>query len=203
MQYGGTRVDVQTTGSGALGVRAEDGKLLWTYDIDKTTAVIPTPIVRDDLVFFSAGYGRGGALLKQVPGKDGEITAEEVYPLKPELGNKHGGVVLVGDYLYGDHDDSGRPFCAEWKTGRVLWRKEERGPGRGSAAVTYADGHLYFRFDNGVVALVDASPAAYREISTFKIPNSGASSWAHPVVVGGRLYLREQETIWCYNVKHQ
>ena len=109
--------------------------------------------------------------------------------------------MVVGDYVYGDRDDSGRPFCAEVKTGHVVWRKEERGPGRGSAAVTYADGHLYFRFDNGIMALVEASPQGYREISTFKIPNAGSSSWAHPVVVGGRLYLREQDTVWCYNVK--
>ena len=78
---GGTQVYVQSTGSGAMGVRASDGKLLWTYDIDHTTAVIPTPIVRDDLVFFTAGYDRGGALLKQVPAADGEVTIEEVYPL--------------------------------------------------------------------------------------------------------------------------
>ena len=71
---GGTRVYVQSTGSGAMGVRANDGKLLWTFDIDKTTAVIPTPIVRDDLVFFVAGYGRGGALLKQIPGADGDVN---------------------------------------------------------------------------------------------------------------------------------
>ena len=57
-----------------MGVRADDGKLLWTFDIDQTTAVIPTPIVRDDLVFFVAGYGRGGALLKQVPGAAGEVV---------------------------------------------------------------------------------------------------------------------------------
>ena len=72
-EIGGTRVYVQTTGSGALGIRAKDGKILWTYDIDKTTAVIPTPIVRGDLVFFAAGYKRGGALLKQVPEANGEV----------------------------------------------------------------------------------------------------------------------------------
>src|SRR5690606_3113277 len=115
------------------------GKVLWTYPIDRTTAVIPTPIVRGDLVFFSAGYNRGGALLRQVDSDDG-VKVEEVYPLKTALNNKHGGVVLVGEHLYGDNNDSGSPWCAEFKTGKVLWKG--RGSGRGSAAVTYADGHL-------------------------------------------------------------
>ena len=76
----------------------------------------------------------------------------------------------------------------------------ETGASSVSAAVTYDDGHLYFRFDNGIMALVAATPQGYREVSTFKIPNAGGSSWAHPVVVGGRMYLREQDTVWCYNV---
>ena len=109
--------------------------------------------------------------------------------------------MVVGQYVYGDHDDSGSPFCAEVKTGKIKWRREGGGPGSGSAAVTYADGHLYFRYDNGVMALVEATPDAYREISTFRIPNASNQSWAHPVVVGGRLYLREKDTVWCYNVK--
>src|SRR5205823_1564188 len=102
---GDTKVYVQSSASGLMGVRADDGKLLWTYEAS-ATAVIPTPIVRGDLVFFTAGYGCGGALLKQVPSGNGEVTVEEIYPLKHELGSKHGGVVLVGDYLYGDTEDS-------------------------------------------------------------------------------------------------
>ena len=127
------------------------------------------------------------------------VTATEIY-YRPELKNKHGGLVVVDDYVYGDREDSGHPFCAEVKTGKVLWTKD-RGPGQGSAAVTYADGHLYFRYDNGIMALVKASPNRYEEVSSFHIPNASSQSWAHPVVVGGRMYLREQDTVWCYNVK--
>ena len=199
-EVGGVRIYVQTTASGALGVRAEDGELLWSYPIDRTTAVIPNPIVRDDLVFFAAGYRRGGALLRQVPTGRGAITMEIVYPLKSALTNKHGGIVLVGDCLYGDTDSSGIPFCAELITGDVKWK--ERGSGRGSVAITAADGHLYLRYSDGVLALAKASPEAYEEISTFKIPGSGERpSWSHPVIVGGKLYLREQDRILCYDVK--
>jgi outer membrane protein assembly factor BamB len=197
---GATRVYVQTTGSGAMGVRADDGKLLWTYDIAKTTAVIPTPIIRDDLVFFSAGYGRGGALLKQVPAKDGEVTAQEVYPLKTELGNKHGGIVLVGDYLYGDSEDRGIPFCAELMTGEIKWKA--RGSGSGSASIAAADGHLYVRYADGTMTLATASPEALDEVGSFKVPDSGERpSWSHPVIVDGKLYLREGDAILCYKLR--
>jgi outer membrane protein assembly factor BamB len=199
-QVGGTRVYVQTTGSGALGVRASDGKLLWTYDIDKTTAVVPTPIVRDDLVFFSAGYRRGGALLKQVPGQKGEVTIEEVYPLNTELANKHGGIVLVGDYLYGDSDDRGIPFCAELASGEVKWKS--RGSGRNSAAIAAADGHLYLRYADGTMTLVKASPESMQEVGSFKIPGTGdRPSWSHPVIVDGKLYLREGDAIFCHELR--
>jgi outer membrane protein assembly factor BamB len=198
-KVGGTRVYVQTTGSGAMGVRASDGKLLWTYDIEHTTAVAPTPIVRGDLVFFTAGYGRGGALLKQVAGQDGEVTVEEVYPLKHELANKHGGVVLLGDYLYGDSDDRGIPFCADLMTGDVKWKS--RGAGKGSASIAAADKHLYIRYADGTMTLVKASPESFEEVSNFKVPGSGdRPSWSHPVVVDGKLYLREGDAILCYDV---
>ena len=195
----GRRVYVQTTASGAMGVDAKTGGLLWTYPIDQTTAVIPTPIVRGDLVFFAAGYGRGGALLRQVP-DGGGVKVEEVYGLNRELANKHGGIVLVGDHLYGDSDDKGIPFCAELMTGKVVWK--QRGSGRNSAALVAADGHVYVRFSDGTLALVKADPQGYQEVSAFKVPGSGdRPSWAHPVILDGRLYLREGDRILCYDVR--
>lgn len=197
-QVGNTKVYVTTTGSGAMGVRADDGKLLWTYDIDKTTAVIPTPIVRDDLVFIVAGYGRGGALLRQVAQGD-SINVEVVYALNTSLANKHGGVVLVGDHLYGDSDDKGVPYCAELMTGKIVWK--ERGSGRSSASVAAADGHIYIRYSDGTMTLVEANPAEFKEVGSFKVPHSGdRPSWAHPVIDDGKLYLREGDHILCYDI---
>jgi len=199
-EVAGAKVYVQATASGPMGVRASDGKLLWTYDIDRTTAVIPTPIVRGDLVFFVAGYKRGGALLKQAPADNGEIKIEEIYPIKPELANKHGGVVLVGDHLYGDSDDQGIPYCADLMTGEIKWKK--RGSGKGSASIVAADGRLYIRFAGGTMVLAKADPAEYTEVSSFKIPDSGERpSWSHPVILGGKLYLREQDEILCYDIQ--
>jgi outer membrane protein assembly factor BamB len=199
-QTGGRKVYVQTTAAGAFAVDAQTGKFQWAYPIDQTTAVIPTPIVRGDLVFFSAGYKRGGALLLQVPGPDGGVTIKEIYGLKKELANKHGGIVLVGDHLYGDSDDAGIPFCAELMTGKIVWKK--RGSGKGSATVTAADDHLYVRFADGTVALAKADPADYEELATFKIPGSDARpSWSHSVILDGRLYIREQDRIFCYDLR--
>ena len=197
-EVGGTRVYVQSTGSGAMGVRAKDGKLLWTFDIEPTTAVIPTPIVRDNLVFFVAGYNRGGALIKQVVGDQGDIGIKVVYPLKTELSNKHGGVVLIDDYLYGDSEDRGILSCAELLTGNVKWKA--RGAGRDSASLVAADGHLYVHYSDGTMTLVRASPAAFEEVGHFSVPGAGERpSWSHPVVNDGRLYVREGDMIFCYD----
>jgi outer membrane protein assembly factor BamB len=197
---GGRRIYVTTTAGGALGVDAKTGKLLWTYPIDRTTAVIPTPIVKDDLVFFAAGYKRGGALLRQVPGPGGAVAIEEIYPLNPDLANKHGGIVLVGDHLYGDSDDKGIPFCAELATGKLAWKS--RGSGRNSASVVAGDGHVYVKFADGTLALVKADPAGYEEVSSFQVPGSGdRPSWAHAVIVDGRLYLREGDALLCYDIR--
>jgi outer membrane protein assembly factor BamB len=199
-EVGGQRIYVAVTGSGPMGIRATDGKLLWSHSLDRTTAVIPTPIVRGDLVFYVAGYRRGGSLLRQVPAADGQVNVTEIYPLNPALANKHGGVVLVGDHLYGDSDDQGIPYCADFMTGENRWKK--RGSGKGSAAFAAADGHLYIRFANGLMVLAKADPKEYVEVSSFKIPESGdPPSWSHPVIVDGKLYLREADHLLCYDLR--
>jgi outer membrane protein assembly factor BamB len=196
---GRTRVCVQTTAGFGLGVRARDGRILWTLDKFNATAVIPTPIVRDDLVLLAAGYGRGGTLLRQVADDEGNVKVEEVYPLTRGLANKHGGIIRVGDYIYADTEDSGTPYCAEFLTGKLRWK--HRGAG-GSVSMVAADGYLYMHYANGTMALVKASPDEYKVVSSFKIPNSGdRPGWAHPIIAGGRLYLREGDFILCFDVR--
>ena len=196
---GGQKVYVQTTGSGGMGVHAENGGLLWTYDIDRTTAVIPTPIVKDDYVLIAAGYKRGAALVQQIPGSNGTVAAKEIYPLQTKLANKHGGIVLLGDYLYGDSDDKGRPYCANFMTGEVV--KQIRGSGSGSASVCAGDGRVYVRYSSGHMTIVDPDPTNFTEVSSFKVPGSGnRPSWAHPVIDNGKLYLREGDAILCFDI---
>lgn len=199
---GRTRLYVQQTASNVMGVRAKDGKVLWKHPIG-ATAVIPTPIIKGDLVLAIAGYGKGAALLRQIPSGNGDIRMEVVYDYKKELANKHGGVVLIGDKLFGGKDERSEVFRADLVTGEVDANWGTKSSGSGSAAITAADGHLYVRFANGKLALVDATAKDYKEISTFSIPHyeKGSKSWSHPVVTGGKLYLREGDWIMCFDVK--
>ncbi len=177
----GVRQYVQMLGRGLVGIATKDGKFLWGYDkVANGTANIDTPIVDGDYVFESTSYGAGSGLVKlSRDGKD--INADEVYFIAPnQFNNHHGGVVLVDGYLYGGHgQNNDAPVCVEFKTGKIMWKKD-RGTGRGSAAVLYADGKLYFRYDDGLMVLIQATPEEYKEISTFKIPDVLEAKLAAP-----------------------
>ena len=200
----GIRQYVQLVGQGLIGVRASDGKLLWSYNrIANGTANIPTPVVRGNHVFCTTSYGTGAALLELSRDGDG-VKAKEVYFLPPAVfENIHGGVVLVGDHIYGakGHKYNHEPICIEFLTGKVAW-KAPKPLGRLSCATLYADGHLYMRYEDGVMVLVEGTPAAYRLKSTWK-PESGGRgfAWAHPVIHDGKLYLRHGDELACYDVK--
>lgn len=197
---GGQKVYVQNTGGGPMGI-AENGELLWDYDVNPPTAFIPTPVIHNDYVFSVAGYGLGGALLQQIPAANGKVSIKEIYGPKTALGNKHGGVVLVDGRLYGGAEDRNIIYCADLLTGEILWQK--RGSGSNSTSVIAADGKLFVRFQNGTMALAPLDPQGYEEISSFTTPGSGDSespSWAHPVIANGKLLLREGDAILCYQI---
>ncbi len=201
---GGVKQYVRLAGKGAVGVRANDGKLLWSYNkVANKTAVIPTPLVEGDHVFVSSGYGAGAALLKLSKDGDG-VKAEEVYFLKgDDLQNHHGQMILHEGYVYlGHKHGQGFPTCVELKTGKIVWGgSENRGPDSGSAAVIFVDGHLIFRYQQrGVVALIEATPKAYNLVGTFIPEYTEGNNWAHPVVCDGKLYLRQKDRLMCYDV---
>jgi outer membrane protein assembly factor BamB len=157
------------------------------------TANIATPIFSDNKVFYSSDYGTGGALLG-LTAQGGSVTAKEIYFTR-EMKNHHGGMVLVNGYLYGYN--SSILTALEFSTGKLAWR--DRSVGKGS--LTYADGHLYVLGEQNTVGLAEATPAGYREKGRFTIPDQGLPSWAHPVVSGGRLYIRNQNTLTVYDVR--
>jgi outer membrane protein assembly factor BamB len=203
-EAGSIRQYITLLGSGLIGVEANTGRFLWRYDrIANGTANIPTAIVRDDLVFCSTGYGTGSALLRLVPVNGGVVAREEYFLKGDTLQNHHGGVVRVGDYVYGGHGhNEGHPFCLDMKRGRLMWGPTDS-VGEGSAAVVYADGRLIFRYQDGVIALIEATPKAYHLVGQFTPPsaNPQQSFWSHPVVANGRLYLRDNQTLLCYDVR--
>lgn len=200
-EAGGIRQYVQLFGRGVVGVAANDGRFLWGYNkIANKSANIATPIITGDLVFCSTAYNAGSALLKLTPTADHGIEAKEVrFIAAKDFQNHHGGVVLVDGYLYGGNgQNNGMPTCIELKTGKLMWK--ERGPGGGSAAVLYADGHLYFRYEDRTMALIEATSQALKVKSTFKLPTSDGPSWPHPVILDGKLYLRHNDTLLCYDI---
>jgi outer membrane protein assembly factor BamB len=190
---GGVRTIMNFTSRAAVGVRASDGKLMWSHKSPANdTANCATPVFQDNKVFFSSGYGTGGALLG-LTARDGEVSAQELYFTK-DIQNHHGGVILVNGYLY---SFSTALTCVEFATGKKMW--VNRSVGKGS--LTYADGMLYLFSEKNVVGLAEANPNAYVEKGRFSIPDLGIESWAHPVVIGGKLYIRNQGNLTAYDVK--
>lgn len=191
---GGVKTIMNFTSRAAVGVRASDGKLMWRYDrAANNTANCTTPVYLNNKVFFSSAYGTGAALLDLTP-QSGEVKAREVYFTR-DMQNHHGGVVLVNGYIYGFSNSI--LTCIEFATGKKMW--SDRSVGKG--ALTYADGMLFLMGENNLVGLAEATPSGYKEKGRFSIADQGKPSWAHPVVAGGKLYIRNQGELAAYDVK--
>jgi outer membrane protein assembly factor BamB len=199
----GVRQYIQLIGRGLVAVEAESGKFLWGYNgIANGVANIPMPIIRGRYVFTTTDYNAGSALLR-ISRVEDTFHVKELYTLSGrEFENHHGGIVCVGNYVYGGHGNSrGEPVCIDVTTGKIMWRG--KAPERGSAAVLYADGHLVFRYDRGLVALIEATPEKFRLKGTFGAVTGEGPAWAHPVIHDGRLYLRHGDLLACYDVHGQ
>ena len=200
-EVGGKRQYVQLFMNRLVGVSAEDGKLLWSAAWPSgRTAVIPTPIYHDGMVYMTSGYGSGCQLVK-IDGGEAEVVWDNKV-----MKNHHGGVVLNEGHIYG-FSDGGGLTCQELKSGDRVWN--EKGEGIEKGAVHYADGMLYCVDEKeGSVFLVEATPDGFKEKGRFPMPkktklrdNTQGKVWAHPVVIGGRLYLRDQDLLFCFDVK--
>jgi outer membrane protein assembly factor BamB len=190
----GTRAYTTIMASAAVGVRATDGRLLWRYAPPANyTANITTPLVNGSQVFYTSAYGTGGGLVNLRPAQ-GEVRAEEVYFTR-DMQNHHGGVVLVDGVLYGF--SNAILTALDFSSGRTLWR--HRSVGKGS--LTYADRRLYVLSEYNVVGLAEVTASGYREVGRFEIADQGLPSWAHPVVSGKRLYIRNQNILGAYDVR--
>ena len=215
-EVGGVRHYVQMTYKGAVGVAAKDGKLLWSYQRKPTgykDVLIPTPLIHDDFVFLTQGMGLpavGCDLLRLSPAESGGVKATKVYQNK-ELANVLGGVVLVKGHVYGSsgglvNSPRMRWVCLDFKTGTPAWTDDEHFDEPGS--VIAADGNVYcYGQETGTAVLLEASPEKWTEKGRFEIPektkhqSASGKVWTHPVIANGRLYLRDQELLFCYNIK--
>jgi outer membrane protein assembly factor BamB len=182
------------TATRGLAVDTRDGRVLWSYDrVSNRTANVATPIARGNRVFFSSDYGTGAGLVElTAAGKN--ISAKEVYFTR-EMRNHHSSSVLIGEHLYGF--SSAILTALKFDTGEVAWR--DRSVGKGS--LVFADDRLYLFSETGVVGLAAADPAGYREHGRFQIKTGSLPTWSHPVVANGKLFIRDQDTIYAYDVK--
>jgi outer membrane protein assembly factor BamB len=192
----GQRQYIQFLGEGVVGLSA-DGKFLWRYDHPANkTANCSTPIFHDNQVFAASSYGTGGGLARLKRSGD-KYTAEEVYFTR-QMRNHHGGMALLDGYLYGS--DEGKLTCLNFQSGKVCWAEGKAGKG----SIAAADGRLYYRNENGPIVLVEVNPEKYVEHGRFEPPNQTSQpAWPHPVIANGKLYVRDQELLLCYDVKKQ
>ena len=192
-EIAGVKQFVQMGRNSVFGVTADHGKLLWQYSkANNGVANCATPVVEGDYVFASSAYGTGGGLVHITSTTTGQ-KAEQVY-FEKKMANHHGGMVLVGDYLYGYGE--GMLVCLNFKTGKIAWI--QRG---GKGSLMYADGRLYCLDEGHRITLVEATPDAYKPHGEFKLEEFGRPSWAHPVVADGRLYIRDENQLTAYDVR--
>ena len=183
------------------GIAAADGKLLWSYKREYEDVAIATPLFRDNFVYASVGFNEGCDCIKLVP-NNGTFAVEKVYANK-NVQSRDGGVVLVGDHIFG-HSEKGGWTCQDFKTGQVKWSD----PGIGRGSVAFADGRLYCCGEKGgLVSLVEPSAEGWTEHGRFKLPSASKKRlpsgglWTHPAIANGKLFVRDQELVFCFDVK--
>jgi outer membrane protein assembly factor BamB len=206
IDFDGQRQYVQLTQEALIGVAASDGKFLWEYRRVANSFGIncSTPLYHDGLVFASSAYGAGGGLVKLSKDANGGIKAGEVY-LSRQMQNHHGGVILHDGALFGASgaNEGGYLVCLDFKTGGVLWNEgdsDKRRVTKGSVA--FADGRIYYRTEEGPIVLIEPSRKEYLERGRFDQPDrTDQPAWAHPVIANGKLYIRDQDMLFCYDVK--
>ena len=208
IEFQGQREYVQLTARALIGVAASDGKFLWRYNRCANGPGIncSTPIYDGGKVFAASAYGAGGALVKLSPDENGGVKAEEVYFCR-KMQNHHGGMVILDGCLYGANggNEGGALVCLDFQSGKVLWDERDDPQHRApKGSIAFADGRIYYRTEKGVMLLIEPNPKEYVEHGRFEQPNrSKLPAWSHPVIANGKLYLRDQDVLLCYNVKAQ
>jgi len=193
---------VAFTCDAVLGVDAKTGKLLWRYarpahQADWGDVNVMTPIVAGDTVFASSNYKTGGGLCKITKTATG-LTATEVWFTK-DMANHHGGLILHNGALFGCHDKD-TLTCLDHKTGKILWKTTEAG----KCSILFAEGLLYCRDEQGPITLVKATTKGYQQVGRLDLKQRGKEkTWTHPVIANGKLYLRDQDTLECYDVRNK
>jgi outer membrane protein assembly factor BamB len=196
-EIGGVRQVIVFTAAHLAGIAPKDGTVLWQADRQGATAVCPMPVIKDNYIFTTSGYGVGCDLFK-INSDGGKFSAEKVYSNK-NMVNHHGGVILLDGNLYGYSDGKGW-VCMDMMSGEIKWKEKEA---LGKGTISYADGRFYLRDEKkGTLALIEASPAGYKEVGRLEQPErSGKPYWPYLVIANGKLLVRDMDNVFCYDVK--
>ncbi len=201
IDHEGSKQYVQFTSSALIGVSADSGEVLWQYTKPANNMGIncSTPIYQDGLIFAASAYGAGGGAVKLKKDGNGKYEAEEVY-FTTNMQNHHGGMIVIDGALYGANGGNGGGMmaCLDFQTGETLWR-DRKGP---KGSLLFADGRLYLRSEEGPIVLIEPSKEGLVEHGRFDQPDrSGLPAWAHPIVANGKLYIRDQDLLLCYDIQ--
>jgi len=207
-EFEGKRQYAQLVAEALIGVDPSDGKFLWRYDRASNRSRIncSTPVYHNGMVFAASAYSNGGGLVRLEKSGNGATTAEEVWFSK-DMQNHHGGVLIIDGAVYGSNGGNGGGYliCLDFDTGEVLWSEADRDKRRvKKGSVAYADNRIYYRTEDGEMILIEPNPKEYIERGRFMQPDrTSKPAWAHPVVANGKLYIRDQETLYCFDIKAQ
>jgi outer membrane protein assembly factor BamB len=197
-EHMGLRIIITLTSKSLIGVNADTGELLWRIKHESPyDENIMIPIFHEGYVFISTPVA--GSVKWKLNVKDGKVSLKKRWRTR-QFDNHHGGVILVNENLYGSSTarNSNLLVCLDWKTGRIKYMDMCVG----KVSLTYADGMLYALSIDGVMGLVQPTPIGHKLVSYFKIPKGGkGKSWAHPVVCGGKLYIRHGEFLYAYRLR--
>lgn len=205
MVLDGKKLYIQQSANHSFGVFAQDGKLAFKAGaISRRTAVIPTPVISGDYVFYTAGYSAGSEAFKLSVGGSA-VDARALYTDKV-MSNHHGGVIAIDDHIYGHSNGSQGWVCMTFKTAKpeIVWNNAKFGKG----SISYADGHFYcYQESNGELAIIKASPEKWNEVARMKLPATSSKRpnqgrvWPHPVIAQGKLFLRDYELLFAFDMK--
>lgn len=206
IDFEGQRQYVQFTAKGVIGVAANDGKFLWQYisPSNNNGINISTPVYQDGKVLAASAYGAGGGLAKLTKEENGGVKVEELWFSK-KMQNHHGGMIIFDGAVYGANggNGGGNLVCLDLQSGEVLWDERDNPDRRVTkGALAFADGRLYYRTEHGTMLLIEPNRKQYVEVGRFDQPDrTRQPAWAHPVIANGKLYLRDHDALFCYNVK--
>lgn len=200
----GIRQIVTTTENFIIGVDTDDGEILWKFDYGKyaggkwkSNNHTNTPLYYNGGIFVSSGYDHHCVMLDL----SNDASSVSLRWVDSTLDIHHGGAVRIGNYIYGANWESnrmGKWICMKWDDGEIMYEEEWENKG----SIISADDMLYcYEEKNGNIALVEVNPIQFDVFSSFQVPFGRGPYWAHPVIVDGIMYIRNQEFVMAYDIK--